>query len=60
LFARDDLARLDFMTSIRNNAYYVLIVVVLQTVLALGLALWSTTGCCAARASSGPPSTSRR
>jgi multiple sugar transport system permease protein len=39
LFARDDLARLDFMTSIRNNAYYVLIVVVLQTVLALGLAL---------------------
>jgi multiple sugar transport system permease protein len=39
LFAEDNLARLDFMTSIRNNAYYVLIVVVLQTILALGLAL---------------------
>ncbi len=39
LFAHDDLTRLDFMTSIRNNAYYVIIVVVLQTALALGLAL---------------------
>ncbi|NMO57447.1 sugar ABC transporter permease [Actinoplanes sp. TBRC 11911] len=39
LFATDDLARQDFMTSIRNNAYYVLLVVPLQTVLALGLAL---------------------
>ncbi len=39
LFAADDLRRLDFMTSIRNNAYYVLLVVPIQTVLALGLAL---------------------
>src|ERR1700754_3068895 len=39
LFATDDLVRQDFMTSIRNNAYYVLLVVPLQTVLALGLAL---------------------
>jgi multiple sugar transport system permease protein len=39
LFASDDLRRLDFMTSIRNNFYYVLLVVPVQTVLALGLAL---------------------
>jgi multiple sugar transport system permease protein len=39
LFATDSLARQDFMTSIRNNAYYVLLVVPLQTVLALGLAV---------------------
>jgi multiple sugar transport system permease protein len=39
LFATDDLARQDFMTSIRNNGYYVLFVVPLQTALALGLAL---------------------
>jgi multiple sugar transport system permease protein len=39
LFASDGLARLDFMTSIRNNGYYVLFVVPSQTVLALGLAL---------------------
>ncbi|WP_424535797.1 carbohydrate ABC transporter permease [Sphaerisporangium viridialbum] len=39
LFTRDDLARQDFMTSIRNNVYYVAIVVPAQTVLALGLAL---------------------
>ena len=39
LFATDDLARQDFMTSLRNNGYYVLIVVPLQTALALGLAL---------------------
>jgi multiple sugar transport system permease protein len=39
LFAADDLTRQDFMTSIRNNAYYVLFVVPIQTVLALGLAL---------------------
>ncbi|MCW2879019.1 MAG: hypothetical protein JWQ95_3119 [Sphaerisporangium sp.] len=39
LFTRDDLARQDFMTSIRNNMYYVVIVVPVQTVLALGLAL---------------------
>lgn len=39
LFTEDGLARQDFMTSIRNNLYYVLIVVPLQTVLALGLAL---------------------
>jgi multiple sugar transport system permease protein len=39
LFAVDGLARLDFMTSIRNNVYYVLIVVPVQTVLALFLAL---------------------
>src|SRR5690349_3466095 len=39
LIARDGLTRLDFMTSIRNNLYYVLLVVPLQTVLSLGLAL---------------------
>ena len=39
LFTVDGLARQDFMTSIRNNAYYVLIVVPAQTVLALFLAL---------------------
>ncbi|MEV7966442.1 sugar ABC transporter permease [Sphaerisporangium sp. NPDC088356] len=39
LFTHDDLARQDFMTSIRNNVYYVAIVVPVQTVLALGLAL---------------------
>ena len=39
LFATDDLARQDFMTSIRNNGYYVLFVVPIQTALALGLAL---------------------
>jgi multiple sugar transport system permease protein len=39
LFTQDGLARQDFMTSIRNNVYYVLLVVPLQTVLALALAL---------------------
>ncbi|SBT37999.1 carbohydrate ABC transporter permease [Micromonospora narathiwatensis] len=39
LFTEDGLARRDFMTSIRNNLYYVAIVVPVQTVLALGLAL---------------------
>ncbi|MFF5112293.1 carbohydrate ABC transporter permease [Streptosporangium sp. NPDC000095] len=39
LFARDNLTRLNFMTSLRNNFYYVLIVVPAQTILALGLAL---------------------
>jgi multiple sugar transport system permease protein len=39
LFSQDGLARENFMTSIRNNAYYVLAVVPLQTVLALALAL---------------------
>ena len=39
LFTDDGLARQDFMTSIRNNAYYVFFVVPIQTVLALGLAL---------------------
>jgi multiple sugar transport system permease protein len=39
LFAEDGLSRLDFMTSIRNNLYYVFIVVPVQTVLSLGLAL---------------------
>ncbi len=39
LFAKDGLDRLDFMTSIRNNIYYVVLVVPLQTVLALSLAL---------------------
>lgn len=39
LFTQDGLARQDFMTSIRNNLYYVLMVVPLQTVLALALAL---------------------
>jgi len=33
------LARQDFMTALRNNAWYVLLVVPLQTVIALGLAL---------------------
>ena len=37
LFAADNLARQDFMTSIRNNLYYVLLVVPVQTVLALAL-----------------------
>lgn len=39
LFTEDGLARQDFMTSIRNNLYYVLIVVPVQTALALFLAL---------------------
>jgi multiple sugar transport system permease protein len=39
LFTEDGLARQDFMTSIRNNIYYVAIVVPAQTVLALGLAV---------------------
>ncbi|WP_238413027.1 carbohydrate ABC transporter permease [Saccharothrix deserti] len=39
LVAEPGLARNDFMTSMRNNAYYVLFVVPLQTLLALGLAL---------------------
>jgi multiple sugar transport system permease protein len=39
LVAVDGLARQDFMTSIRNNLYYVFLVVPLQTALALGLAL---------------------
>jgi len=38
LLASEGLARQDFMTSIRNNAYYVLLVVPLQTALALLLA----------------------
>ncbi|MEV4542546.1 carbohydrate ABC transporter permease [Micromonospora echinaurantiaca] len=39
LFTEDGLDRRDFMTSIRNNLYYVAIVVPAQTALALGLAL---------------------
>jgi multiple sugar transport system permease protein len=39
LFTQDGLAREDFMTSIRNNIYYVGMVVPVQTVLALTLAL---------------------
>ncbi|GAA1024065.1 sugar ABC transporter permease [Acrocarpospora pleiomorpha] len=39
LFTEDGLTRQDFMTSLRNNFYYVVIVVPCQTVLALGLAL---------------------
>ncbi len=39
LFTVDGLAREDFMTSIRNNLYYVLIVVPVQTALALILAI---------------------
>ena len=39
LLTRDGLARDDFMVSLRNNFYYVLLVVPLQTLLALGLAL---------------------
>ena len=39
LFTEDGLARRDFMTSIRNNLYYVAIVVPVQTALALLLAL---------------------
>src|SRR5262245_54690278 len=35
LFAKDGLTRLDFMTSIRNNLYYVLVVVPLQTVISV-------------------------
>ncbi|MBO3752802.1 sugar ABC transporter permease [Streptosporangiaceae bacterium NEAU-GS5] len=39
LFTEDGLVREDFMTSVRNNIYYVAIVVPAQTVLALGLAV---------------------
>ena len=39
LLTRDGLARDDFMVSLRNNFYYVLLVVPLQTLLGLGLAL---------------------
>jgi multiple sugar transport system permease protein len=39
LFTVDGLARQDFMTSIRNNIYYVIVVVPLQTALALFLAM---------------------
>ncbi|WP_214110189.1 carbohydrate ABC transporter permease [Acrocarpospora catenulata] len=39
LFTDEGLARQDFMTSLRNNFYYVVIVVPAQTVLALGLAI---------------------
>lgn len=39
LIGEDSLARSDFATSIRNNFYYVLLVVPIQTVLALALAL---------------------
>ncbi|NUR88906.1 MAG: sugar ABC transporter permease, partial [Nonomuraea sp.] len=39
LFTEDNLARENFMISLRNNVYYVALVVPLQTVLALGLAL---------------------
>ncbi|WP_243707243.1 sugar ABC transporter permease [Micromonospora sp. KC606] len=39
LFTEDGLARQDFMTSIRNNLYFVLLVVPAQTALALALAL---------------------
>lgn len=39
LFTKAGLAREDFMTSIRNNLYYVILVVPLQTILALFLAL---------------------
>ncbi|RJK95465.1 carbohydrate ABC transporter permease [Vallicoccus soli] len=39
LFLQDGLVRRDFMTSLRNNAWYVLLVVPLQTVFALALAL---------------------
>lgn len=39
LLGRPGLSRLDFMTSIRNNLYYVVIVVPVQTALALLLAL---------------------
>lgn len=39
LLGEDSLARSDFATSLRNNFYYVIIVVPIQTVLALALAL---------------------
>jgi multiple sugar transport system permease protein len=39
LFVRNGLERQDFMTSVRNILYYVLLVVPLQTGLALGMAL---------------------
>ncbi|MEU6711254.1 sugar ABC transporter permease [Nonomuraea sp. NPDC046802] len=39
LFTEEGLARQDFMTSVRNNIYFVAIVVPAQTALALGLAL---------------------
>jgi multiple sugar transport system permease protein len=39
LITRDTLNRLDFMTAVRNNFYFVVFVVPLQTALALGLAV---------------------
>jgi multiple sugar transport system permease protein len=39
LFTEEGLARRDFMTSLRNNIYYVIVVVPAQTVLALFLAV---------------------
>ena len=49
------------MTSIRNNVYYVALVVPLQTVLALGLALVVNQPAAQGQdASSAPRSTSRR
>jgi len=39
LLGEDSLARSDFATSLRNNFYFVLLVVPLQTILALGLAI---------------------
>lgn len=39
LITRDTLQRLDFMTAVRNNFYFVLFVVPLQTALSLGLAV---------------------
>lgn len=39
LFTQDGLVRQDFFTSVRNNVYYVVLVVPLQTVLALCLAI---------------------
>jgi multiple sugar transport system permease protein len=39
LFTEEGLARRDFMTSLRNNVYYVIVVVPAQTVLALFLAV---------------------
>lgn len=59
-FGSDGLARNDLMTSVRNNFYFVVLVVPLQTVLALGWRWCSTRAGCGPSPSSGWPTTSRR
>ncbi len=54
------LAERDFGTALRNNAWYVLLVVPLQTALALFLAVLVNRAVLRGRGSSAPPSISRR